>query len=109
MAVQNVYFKGFRRTGLVTLPQSKFTFHLFQTPNSIYTIKCNPVWGMQVAHRGLIKNVTIPWQENQIKNMAASVNQVLGRGNSSESHEGCACFCVCVLGGGGAGAHTHVH
>lgn len=31
---------------------------------------------MQVAHRGLIKNLTIPWQENRIKNMAASVNQV---------------------------------
>lgn len=86
---------------MVTPPQSKFTFHLFRTPNSIYTIKCNPVRGMQVAHRGLIKNLTIPWQENRIKNMAASVNQVRGCGNSSESHEGCACFCVCVCWAGG--------
>lgn len=46
---------------------------------------------MQVAHRGLIKNVTMPWQENRIKNMAASVNQVLGCGNSSVSR------CVCVV------------
>lgn len=83
---QTVYFKGFKRTAeLVTLPRSKFTFHSFSTPNSIYTIKCNPVYGMQVAHRGLIKNLTIPWQENRIKNMAASVNQVLGCGNSSVS------------------------
>lgn len=61
---------------MVTLPRSKFTLRSLLAPNSIYTIKCNPLWGMQVAHRGLIKNLTIPRQGNRITNMAASVHQV---------------------------------
>lgn len=54
---------------------------------------------MQAAGRGLIKNLTIAWQENRIKNMAASVNPVPACGNSSVTRSGSARFAACVCAG----------